>query len=203
MPPGIPPSIYLASASPRRHELLLQIGVNHEILKVPAPPGEDEPQHPGEPAHIYVQRTAMDKAVQAVKYIKASSLPEKMVLAADTCVILDGQVLGKPLNDSDTTRILGLLSGTVHEVHTAVVVAWQGKYFTDVSITQVRMKTLSHEEIDWYCASGEAKGKAGAYGIQGLASVFIEHISGSYSGVMGLPLFETSRLLQHAYSASA
>ncbi len=203
MPPGIPSSIYLASASPRRHELLLQIGVNHEVLKVPAPPGEDEPRHPGEAAHVYVQRTAMDKAVQAVQYIKTRSLPEKMVLAADTCVILDGQVLGKPLNDSDTARILGLLSGTVHEVHTAVVLAWQGKYFTDVSITQVRMKTLSAGEIDWYCESGEANGKAGAYGIQGQASVFIEHISGSYSGVMGLPLFETSRLLQHAYSASA
>lgn len=203
MLPGLPPSIYLASTSPRRHELLNQIGINHEVLQVPTPPGEDEPQHPGEAAHIYVQRTAMDKAVRAVYYIKEQGLAQKPVLTADTCVILEGQVLGKPQDNEDTARILGLLSGTTHEVHTAIVVAWQGQYFTDVSITRVSMKPLDSREISAYCASGEGNGKAGAYGIQGLASVFIEHIAGSYSGVMGLPLFETSRLLQHAYSASA
>jgi len=203
MLPGMPPSLYLASASPRRHELLNQIGVNHEILRVPTPPGEDEPQHPGEPAHLYVQRTAMEKAMRACDFIKDRKLAPKPVLSADTCVILDGQVLGKPVDDADTRRILGLLSGSTHEVHTAIVVAWQGQYFNDVSITQVRMKPLEEEEIIAYCASGEANGKAGAYGIQGLASVFIEHISGSYSGVMGLPLFETCRLLRRAYSASA
>ncbi len=203
MLPGIPPSIYLASASPRRHELLNQINLPHEVLHVPTPPGEDEPQHPGEPAHIYVQRTAMDKAVRASHFIKGQELVQKPVLTADTCVILDGEVLGKPVNDADTARILGLLSGKTHEVHTAIVVVWQGQYFTDVSITQVSMKTLEAQEISVYCASGEGNGKAGAYGIQGLASVFIEHISGSYSGVMGLPLFETCRLLRQAYSASA
>lgn len=203
MLPGIPPSIYLASASPRRHELLNQIGLSHEVLHVPTPPGEDEPQHPGEAAHIYVQRTAMDKAVRACHFIKARTLVPKPVLTADTCVILDGLVLGKPVDDADTARILGMLSGKTHEVHTAIIVAWQGQYFTDVSITQVSMKPLDEQEIEAYCTSGEGNGKAGAYGIQGLASVFIEHISGSYSGVMGLPLFETCRLLRRAYSASA
>ncbi|MDY0271745.1 MAG: Maf family protein [Advenella sp.] len=203
MLPGIPSSIYLASASPRRHELLNQIGVPHEVLLVPTPPGEDEPQHPGEAAHVYVQRTAMDKAVRANHFIEQQALTQKPVLTADTCVILEGEVLGKPVDDADTARILGLLSGKTHEVHTAIVVAWQGQYFTDVSITRVSMKTLEPQEIKAYCASQEGNGKAGAYGIQGLASVFIEHISGSYSGVMGLPLFETCRLLRHAYSASA
>ncbi|MBK1781041.1 septum formation inhibitor Maf [Advenella sp. WQ 585] len=203
MLPGIPPSIYLASVSPRRHELLNQIDVPHEVLLVPTPPGEDEPQHPGEAAHVYVQRTSMDKAVRANHFIEQQRLAQKPVLTADTCVILEGEVLGKPVDDADTARILGLLSGKTHEVHTAIVVAWQGQYFTDVSITRVSMKTLEPQEIKAYCASQEGNGKAGAYGIQGLASVFIEHIAGSYSGVMGLPLFETCRLLRHAYSASA
>lgn len=203
MLPGIPPSIYLASVSPRRHELLNQIDVPHEVLLVPTPPGEDEPQHPGEAAHVYVQRTSMDKAVRANHFIEQQRLAQKPVLTADTCVILEGEVLGKPVDDADTARILGLLSGKTHEVHTAIVVAWQGQYFTDVSITRVSMKTLEPQEIQAYCASQEGNGKAGAYGIQGLASVFIEHIAGSYSGVMGLPLFETCRLLRHAYSASA
>lgn len=203
MLPGIPPSIYLASVSPRRHELLNQIDVPHEVLLVPTPPGEDEPQHPGEAAHVYVQRTSMDKAVRANHFIEQQRLAQKPVLTADTCVILEGEVLGKPVDDADTARILGLLSGKTHEVHTAIVVAWQGQYFTDVSITRVSMKTLEPQEIKAYCASQEGNGKAGAYGIQGLASVFIEHISGSYSGVMGLPLFETCRLLRQAYSASA
>ena len=203
MLPGIPSSIYLASASPRRHDLLNQIGVPHEVLLVPTPPGEDEPQHPGEAAHVYVQRTSMDKAVRANHFIEQQRLAQKPVLTADTCVILEGEVLGKPVDDADTARILGLLSGKTHEVHTAIVVAWQGQYFTDVSITRVSMKTLEPQEIKAYCASQEGNGKAGAYGIQGLASVFIEHIAGSYSGVMGLPLFETCRLLRHAYSASA
>ncbi|MDY3331276.1 MAG: nucleoside triphosphate pyrophosphatase [Pelistega sp.] len=189
------PTIYLASASPRRHELLKQIGVAHEILDVPAPPGEDEPQLPNEKAADYVQRTALEKAQRASDYIKQQELFVRPILAADTCVILDGEVLGKPQDAMDATRILAKLSGKTHEVHTAVVVIHRETIFKAVSVTQVTMRTLSLKEIARYVESGEAYGKAGAYGIQGLAAVFVEKIEGSYSGVMGLPVFETWSLL--------
>ncbi|MBB1594852.1 nucleoside triphosphate pyrophosphatase [Achromobacter sp. UMC46] len=192
------PRLYLASASPRRRELLTQIGLAHEVLRVPAPPGEDEPQHSGESAADYVRRTARDKALRGRDWMRSQALPPLPLLAADTTVILDGAVLGKPADRDDALRILRALSGATHEVHTAVAV-WAGDQLLEaVSVTQVRMRELSDDEIGRYCDSGEPFGKAGAYGIQGLAGTFIAHISGSYTGVMGLPLFETSGLLRAA-----
>ncbi|NEN75055.1 septum formation inhibitor Maf [Pelistega sp. NLN82] len=190
------PMIYLASASPRRHELLKQIGITHEILQVPQPLGEDEPQLPNELAQDYVQRTALEKALRAKAYIEEQELWVRPILSADTCVILNNQVLGKPVDASHAARILGQLSGKTHEVHTAVVLAYRQQLLKTVSITQVTMRPLSVKDIALYVQSGEYDGKAGAYGIQGLASVFIEKIEGSYSGVMGLPLYETWNLLQ-------
>lgn len=189
------PMIYLASASPRRHELLLQIGVPHQVLHVPPPPGADEPILAGEAPALYVRRTARDKALRALEWIRTQSLPPQPVLTADTCVILGQTILGKPTDLNEAKKMLKHLSGSTHEVHTAVVVAHHNHIHEDVSITRVRIKPLSEEEIQAYCDTGEPLGKAGSYGIQGAAAVFIEHISGSYSGVMGLPVFETHRLL--------
>ncbi|AKP91438.1 Maf-like protein [Achromobacter ruhlandii] len=193
-----PARLYLASASPRRRELLTQIGLAHDVLRVPAPPGEDEPQHPGESAADYVQRTARDKAERGRDWLRAQALPVLPLLAADTTVILDGQVLGKPADRDDAIRILQALSGQTHQVHTAVAL-WTGDRLLEaVSITQVQMRPLQPDEIARYCDSGEPYGKAGAYGIQGLAGTFIARIDGSYTGVMGLPLFETANLLRTA-----
>ncbi|CUI79259.1 septum formation protein Maf [Achromobacter xylosoxidans] len=198
MTDALPARLYLASASPRRRELLTQIGLSHAVLRVPAPPGEDEPQHPGESAADYVRRTARDKAERGRDWLRAQSLPIMPLLAADTTVILAGQVLGKPADRDDAIRILQALSGQTHQVHTAVAL-WSGERLLEsVSITEVQMRPLQADEIARYCDSGEPYGKAGAYGIQGLAGTFIARIDGSYTGVMGLPLFETANLLRAA-----
>ncbi|BEG79109.1 Maf family protein [Achromobacter xylosoxidans] len=198
MTDALPARLYLASASPRRRELLTQIGLPHEVLRVPAPPGEDEPQHLGESAADYVRRTARDKAERGRDWLRAQSLPLMPLLAADTTVILAGQVLGKPADRDDAIRILQALSGQTHQVHTAVAL-WSGERLLEsVSITEVQMRPLQPDEIARYCDSGEPYGKAGAYGIQGLAGTFIARIDGSYTGVMGLPLFETANLLRAA-----
>lgn len=189
-------SIYLASASPRRHDILQQMGVPHVVLDVPSPPGKDEPQLPDEAPANYVRRTAREKALRAVEWIASQALPPRPILAADTTVILDGTILGKPVNADDARQMLARLSGTVHSVHTAVVLYHAGDLHELVSKTEVRMRPLSATEIDAYCATGEPMGKAGSYGIQGHAALFIEYIAGSYSGVMGLPIFETGQLLQ-------
>lgn len=189
-------SIYLASASPRRHDILQQMGIPHVVLDVPSPPGKDEPQLPDEAPANYVRRTAREKALRAVEWIASQALPPRPILAADTTVILDGTILGKPVNADDARQMLARLSGTVHSVHTAVVLYHAGDLHELVSKTEVRMRPLSATEIDAYCATGEPMGKAGSYGIQGHAALFIEHIAGSYSGVMGLPIFETGQLLQ-------
>lgn len=196
--PSQPPVLYLASASPRRRELLAQIGLAHEVLLAPAPPGEDEPRHTGESAADYVARTARDKALRGQRWMHSRKLPALPVLAADTTVILGADVLGKPADRDDALRILSALAGTGHEVRTAVAL-WTGDELHEaVSVTQVRMRAAARDELERYCDSGEPCGKAGAYGIQGLAAAFIEHIAGSYSGVMGLPLFETAALLRRA-----
>lgn len=190
------PQIYLASASPRRRELLAQIGLAHTVLQVPAPPGEDEPQHPGEAAADYVKRTAREKAERGYQWMASQQLPVLPLLAADTTVILNGEVLGKPIDRAHAIDMLSRLSGTSHHVHTAVVLWHDGQCHEDVSVSEVRMRVLSAEDIARYCDSGEPFGKAGAYGIQGLAGTFIAHLSGSYTGVMGLPVFETANLLR-------
>ncbi len=189
-------SIYLASASPRRHDILQQMGVPHVVLDVPSPPGKDEPLLPDEAPANYVRRTAREKALRAVEWIASQALPPRPILAADTTVILDDTILGKPVDADDARQMLARLSGTVHSVHTAVVLYHAGELHELVSKTEVRMRPLSATEIDAYCATCEPMGKAGSYGIQGHAALFIEHIAGSHSGVMGLPIFETGQLLR-------
>ena len=194
------PVLRLASVSPRRRELLSQIGVPHVVTGAHI----DETVLPGERAHDYVQRMARTKA-EAV-WEQDNSLP---VLAADTTVVLDGIVFGKPEDRADAARMLSLLSGRTHEVLTAVALAsGAGEDALDrpagqniavrVSVSSVRFRVLSEAEIERYWDTGEARDKAGAYAVQGLAAVFIESLTGSYSGVMGLPLFETSELLRAA-----
>lgn len=192
------PSVYLASASPRRHEILTRLGTPHEVLRLPPIAGEDEPRLPGEAPADYVLRTAKDKARRALAYLDsgAAALPSRPVLAADTTVILGDDILGKPVDTDDARRMLARLSGTEHEVRTAVVLATPQRLLEAVSVTTVRFAVLAPDDIDAYCASGEPMDKAGAYGIQGLAGLFIQHISGSYSGVMGLPVYETGQLLR-------
>ena len=178
------------------------MGIAHEILAVPAPPGDDEPLLPGEHPASYVRRTAREKAQRALMHAAETGLAPRPILTADTAVMLGRQLLDKAHSDEQVRQALRSLSGGSHEVHTAIVLAWQDRLYEDVSITRVLMKTLTPADIEWYVESGEGLGKAGAYAIQGLASSFIESINGSYSGVMGLPLFETCRLLARAYSAS-
>jgi septum formation protein len=189
--------IYLASRSPRRRELLTQLGVAHDVLLFPpaAAGVDDEPQLPGEAAADYVRRTARDKAWQGARVLAERQLPARPVLAADTTVILAGEVLGKPRDRDDAIAILQRLSGATHEVHTALALVDDGTLYEDVSITEVVFDTLSDAQITAYCDSGEPFDKAGAYGIQGGAGRFVERIAGSFTGVMGLPLFETARLL--------
>ena len=194
------PFIYLASASPRRHEILLQMGVEHEVLHVPSPPGEDEPRLDNEPPHVYVQRTAREKAERAVHWLNQQQASGKVrpgtpILSADTTVILEDQILGKPADQADAASMLRRLSGRKHAVHTAVVLAHAGQLHEAVSITEVHFKPLTEQEISLYCASGEPMGKAGAYGIQGKAGMFVTRIIGSHTGVVGLPVYETGKLL--------
>ena len=189
--------LYLASASPRRRELLTQIGLAHTVLRVPAAPGEDEPQHAGESPADYVRRTARDKAERGRLWMAMQQMPPLPVLAADTTVIFQDTVLGKPADRDEAMHTLLRLSGTSHHVHTAVALWHEGQLYEDVSISEVRMRELSADDIARYCDSGEPYGKAGAYGIQGLAGTFIANLAGSYTGVMGLPVFETARLLRH------
>lgn len=191
-------AIYLASRSPRRHELLTQMRVPHDVLVLPAAPGDDEPRLPGESPADYVSRTARDKALKGVVAIRKRGLAPRPILAADTTVILGNDVLGKPADRGDAARMLQQLSGARHEVRTALALAHGDALHEDVSSTWVWFRALSARDIQRYCDTNEPYDKAGAYGIQGLAGVFVERIEGSYTGVMGLPLFETARLLGHA-----
>lgn len=178
--------ILLASASPRRQELLKQIGVTFEVLPVDL----DETPHEGELPFSYVHRIAAEKSAVALER-NGAKLP---VLAADTAVILDGRIMGKPKDKSDCLAMLTCLSGRRHQVFSAISLRgsdhWQA-----VSVTEVTFRTLSEREISLYWDSGEPADKAGAYAIQGLGSVFVKSITGSFSGVVGLPLFETAELL--------
>jgi septum formation protein len=202
--------IYLASQSPRRQELLTQIGVQFELLL--ADPSEDaeslEIQLPDEPALVYVKRVTLAKLAAAKQRLHVRGLDSAPILCADTTVALtldDGKsikeiILGKPTDHQDAKRILQLLSGKTHQVYTAVAVSSNPHMNDDqprllVSSSQVTFKSLSNAEIDAYVSTNEPLGKAGAYGIQGIGGCLISDISGSYSGIMGLPLFETSQLL--------
>ena len=191
--------IYLASRSPRRRDLLKQIGVPFELLLLREDlrrgPDVDETPLPDESPGVYVLRIAKEKATMAVRQIAYRALPQKPALAADTTVVFDGQVVGKPDDAEHAARILRALSGREHQVLTAVAVAMKEQVETQISVSSVWFRELSDADIRRYCASGEALDKAGAYGIQGRAGAFVTRISGSYSGIMGLPLAETVELL--------
>lgn len=186
------PQIYLASRSPRRGELLTQIGVRFAVL----PSDVDESVLPGEAPEHYVMRLAQEKAKVCVDRIVRQGLASLPVLAADTTVCVDGIILGKPGDDLDAAAMLRALSDRWHAVHTAVALGMAGRVEVMLSSTQVELAPLTDAEIAAYVASGEPRDKAGGYGIQGLAGAFVRRIEGSYSGVMGLPVYETAQLLK-------
>jgi septum formation protein len=195
------PFVYLASLSPRREELLAQIGVGYQVFVDLLDDGTeavDETPLPGEPPRDYVVRVARAKAEAGRRALHEQGLPLHPLLAADTTVAVDGEILGKPQSRQAAATMLRALSGRTHRVYTAVSLAWQDNIRIALSESCVSMRTLSYEEIEHYVESLEPMGKAGAYAIQGRAAMFIERIEGSYSGVMGLPLFETANLLQRA-----
>jgi septum formation protein len=194
--------IYLASKSPRRRELLRQIGVDFELLLLrndsPRGPDVSEIVIPGEAPLAYVGRVAQEKADFAWDIIQRRRLVPRPILAADTTVTLDGAILGKPANVAEATAMLKQLSGRTHQVLTAIAVHSQDFSGHITQSSEVRFGQLSDADIKAYCATTEPYDKAGAYGIQGLAALFVEHIEGSHSGIMGLPLYETSQLLRQA-----
>lgn len=193
-------SIYLASRSPRRRELLRQIGINFEIVplrEAPRYPADvDETPRAGETPDAYVLRVAREKAQAALAITSVRRLASRPVLAADTTVVRDDAILGKPANVADALRMLESLAGRAHRVLTAVAVTAGDEIETRVSESQVWFRALTPEEIRRYVATGEPTDKAGAYAVQGRAAAFITRIEGSYSGIMGLPLAETAELLR-------
>lgn len=195
------PRIYLASRSPRRRELLRQIGVRFDVLAFRG--GErgedadvDETPIDGEAAERYVERLALTKAEAGMRRLVWRHLPRQPVLAADTTLEVDGHIIGKPESPEDAVVILRSLSARTHRVLTAVAVSDGERTRSALSISEVRFRAIEDGELHRYVATGEPLDKAGAYGIQGRAAVFVEHISGSYTGIMGLPLYETAQLLQ-------
>lgn len=194
--------IYLASKSPRRRELLRQIGISFEILllrdDMSRPPDITEVVFPGEAALDYVRRVTREKAEAAWNMMLMRRLPVRPVLSADTTVVLDGMIFGKPASRSQAYTMLSSLSGNTHQVLTSIAVHFNQLQLERTQISQVTFATLSEQQINHYCDSQEPYDKAGGYGIQGSAAQFISHIAGSYSGVMGLPLYETAQLLTEA-----
>lgn len=196
----IKPRIYLASQSPRRRELLKQIGINFEMLLLRSDARRmtdaDEAPHVDELPEEYVKRICEDKARAGWDALKFRNLPPFPVLAADTTVTLDGKIIGKPCSREEATAMLSQLSGRQHQVLSAVAAAFEERIEIRLSATTVTFATLSEERIHRYLLTNEAHDKAGAYGIQGHAAAFVQRIEGSYSGVMGLPLYETVELLR-------
>lgn len=198
---AIQPRIYLASKSPRRRDLLRQIGVQFDVLTFRG--GErgedadvDETPVDGEDVARYVERLALTKAEAGVRRILWRKLPRQPVLAADTTLEVDGEIVGKPRDADDARAILQCLSGRKHRVLTAVAISDGTRTRCRVSSSEVSFRALTEDDIRRYIVSGEPMDKAGAYGIQGRAAMFVEEIRGSYSGIMGLPLFETAQLLE-------
>lgn len=203
--PGHPPSaapgfVYLASQSPRRRELLDQIGVAYELLL----PGADEDaealeaERAGEWPGAYVRRVTLAKLDAAQRRLERLGGRAAPILCADTTVAVGRRILGKPVDAADAMRTLRLLSGRVHRVLTAVALAVEARHEVAVSVSRVRFAVLPEPVLEAYVASGEPFGKAGAYGIQGRIAARIERIAGSYSGIVGLPLYETAQLLARA-----
>jgi septum formation protein len=195
----VPAFIYLASQSPRRSQLLTQLGIKHELLL----PGAEEDAEalevvlPNEAPKAYVQRVTALKLQAAMQRLARRGLPTAPVLCSDTTVALGRNILGKPVDAGDAARMLGLLSGTTHRVLTAVALGAGSQRWRALSESRVTFAPLSKPAINNYVASGEPMGKAGAYAVQGAAAAYIARIAGSYSGIMGLPLFETAQLLHH------
>lgn len=190
--------VYLASQSPRRRQLLEQIGVRYELL-LPTPDEDAEALEmvlPGETPLSYVKRVTQLKLEAAMQRLKTRNLPKGPVLCADTTVALGREILGKPDSAQDALRILKKLSGNTHRVLTAVAIGEGKRRVSNVSISSVTFASMTSAEMKAYVASGEPIGKAGAYGVQGLAAAHISVIKGSYTGIMGLPLFETADLLK-------
>lgn len=196
----IDPRIYLASRSPRRRELLAQVGVRFDLLLFRVPPREDaevnEDWQPGEIPEAYVQRVARAKAEFGADLIARRAIVARPVLAADTTLDLDGEIIGKPRDEADAIAILTRLSGRSHRVLTAIAIAQGERIEHRLSVSTVRFRPVGADEIKRYVQSGEPMDKAGAYAIQGRAGMFVEYLAGSYSGVMGLPLCETAQLLK-------
>jgi septum formation protein len=190
--------IYLASQSPRRSQLLGQLGVRHELLL----PGEDEDSEglelalKNEAPHAYVQRVTGLKLDAALRRLKARGLPPAPVLCSDTTVAQGRTIYGKPVNALHAASMLSALAGQTHRVLTAVALGSARRRVKALSVSRVTFAAMTRAQINAYVASGEPMGKAGAYAVQGAAAAFISHISGSYSGIMGLPMFETAQLLR-------
>ena len=176
--------VVLASASPRRRQLLGQFGFAFEVR----PAHTDETPHPGEEPTGYVERVAREKAVAVAR-------PGELVIAADTTVDLGGEIFAKPEDDDDARRMLRRLSGRDHEVHTGIALAVHGRLVSTVETTVVSMATISAAQIDWYVATGEPADKAGGYAVQGIGGIFVTSIAGSVSNVVGLPLSVVARVL--------
>lgn len=191
--------IYLASKSPRRRELLKQIGVQFELLMIREQSSRldvDEAPLAGEAPRDYVERIVLLKAAMGQKAMRERRLPLRLILTADTTVTIDGEILAKPVDREDAARMLKRLSGRSHQVLTAVAVALERETKHVVSTSIVTFAELSNDEIKRYVISGEPMDKAGGYAMQGIAAKFISTLAGSYSGVMGLPLYETTTLLR-------
>jgi septum formation protein len=182
--------LHLASRSPRRSELLARLGLDFGVLDIDIP----EQRQPGEAPDDYGRRVAREKAGAGL--LRVMAVPGAVVLGADTEVVLGDDVFGKPADDADAAAMLRRLSGRTHRVITAVSLVSASRELQATSISEVTFAPLTEDEIVAYVASGEPRGKAGAYAIQGRAQVFISHLSGSYSGVMGLPLHETATMLR-------
>jgi septum formation protein len=180
-------TLILASRSPRRSELLTAAGISFEVLSADI----DETPRANESPSAYVERLAVEKA-RAVLALR----PESRVLGADTTVTIDGEILGKPENDVDARRMLRLLSGRVHDVHTGIALLSAGRFRSGIATTRVWFDVMTDEDISWYVATGEPVDRAGAYAIQGFASRFIPRIDGSYSNVVGLPVALVSSILK-------
>lgn len=199
------PHLLLASASPRRVELLQQIQVPTKQVFVPSPVGEDEPRYVNETVIEYVIRTTDDKLARALDYVKqqnelqplyeGESLP---ILTADTTVAIDQTMLGKPTDTADAARMLSILSGNTHSVYTAISLHYSNQTHRALSHSTVTFEPIGQTQIEQYVASREPFGKAGAYAIQGLGAQFVTKLEGSFSAVMGLPLFELTQILRRA-----
>lgn len=186
------PTVFLASQSPRRAQLLSQLGLRFEVVVAPA----DESPHVGEAADVYVQRVARAKIAAArAKYASRDMEP---LLAADTAVELDGRILGKPRDRAEGMEMLAVLSSREHRVFSGLALRSAGALHTALSVSRVRFRAITSDEAAAYWQTGEPADKAGGYAIQGRGAVFVEQLIGSYSGVMGLPLFETAKLLREA-----